>query len=114
MITSTQIRNALTGALAIMALGVLASCSEGIMAPADDMTCSEGIMAPADDMSGPIGTTAAQEKSGLPSCALVDGVWACGGTSSTMTLGNEANGDDDEPHCEIIMGVLHCPPDGEQ
>jgi hypothetical protein len=36
MITNTEIRNALTGALAIMALGLFASCSDSIVAPADD------------------------------------------------------------------------------
>lgn len=99
MITNNQIRNALTGALAVMALGLFASCTESLVAP---------------DQYGlePAGVSASTEQEDLQFCTLVDGVWTCGGpTASTLDGGTTAG--DGEDHCEVIMGVLHCPPDGE-
>jgi hypothetical protein len=65
MITNTEIRNALTGALAIMALGLFASCSETPVAPMDD---GRAVHAPAADST----------QLSLQSCTMVDGVWVCG------------------------------------
>jgi hypothetical protein len=95
MITNTEIRNALTGALAIMALGLFASCSDSIVAPVDD---GNAIHAP----------SAAPAQLSPQSCTLVDGVWVCSGTTTTTTTtttGGRIH------HCEMIMGVWHCPPD---
>ena len=92
MISNTQIRNALTGALAIMALGLFTSCSESLVAPAGDTL-------------EPMAPPARAEQAPLQSCSLVDGVWVCTSTG-TVTLGD----DGDEEYCEFIMGVLYCQP----
>lgn len=101
MFTNTQIRNALTGALAIMAFGVLASCSESLVAPADDTM-------------EPVSNSAVPGQGTLQECTVVDGIWVCGGTTTSMALDNEPTGEAEEHHCEIILGVLHCPPDKER
>jgi len=96
VITNTEIRNALTGALAIMALGLFTSCSETPMAPLDQ---DPAIHAPAADST----------QLSLQSCTLVDGVWVCtsggGGGATTTSSGTNLE------HCRLIGGVLHCPPD---
>lgn len=92
MITNTQIRNALTGALAVMALGLLVSCSDTLVTPGDDASSTQ---APSADL--------AQEP--LQSCALVDGVWVCSTTDSDATTSDSGH-----QHCELIAGVLHCEP----
>jgi hypothetical protein len=96
MITNTEIRNALTGALAIMALGLFASCSDSIVAPADD---ENAIQAP----------SAAPAQLSPQSCTLVDGVWVCSGTTTTTTTTTTSGGFDGQ-FCELIGGVLHCEP----
>jgi hypothetical protein len=95
MITNTEIRNALTGALAIMVLGLFASCSDAIVAPADD---ANAIHAP----------SAALAQDSLQSCTLVDGVWVCSGTTTTTTT--TTTSDSGGQFCEIIYGVLYCEP----
>ena len=94
MITNTEIRNALTGALAIMALGLFASCSDSIVAPADD---GNAIHAP----------SAAPAQLSPQSCTLVDGVWVCSGTTTTTTT---TSGGFDGQFCELIGGVWYCEP----
>jgi len=97
MITNKQVRNAFTGALAVMALGLFSSCSESLVAPGDDAL-------------EPLAPTTAVGQEKLQSCSLVDGVWVCeSSTETTMTTTTEDGGDDGR-HCEIIMGVLYCPP----
>jgi hypothetical protein len=96
MITNTEIRNALTGALAIMALGLFASCSETPVAPVDQ---DPAVHAPAADST----------QLSLQSCTLVDGVWVStsgGGGATTSSGGTNLE------HCRTIGGVLYCPPDG--
>jgi hypothetical protein len=95
MITNTEIRNALTGALAIMALGLFASCSETPVAPMDD---GRAVHAPAADST----------QLSLQSCTMVDGVWVCGSGGSTTTTSGGTNLE----HCRTIGGVWYCPPDG--
>ena len=95
MITNTEIRNALTGALAVMALGLFASCSDTLVAPLDD---GSAIHAPSADTT--------QEP--LQSCTLVDGVWVCTSTGETTTTTNTLDGD--HQHCELIGGVWYCEP----
>lgn len=92
MITNTQIRNALTGALAVMALGLLVSCSDTMVAPAEDASFFQG---PSADVT--------QEP--LKSCALLDGVWVCS-TAETETTTSDSG----QQHCEFIAGVLYCEP----
>ena len=96
MITNTEIRNALTGALAIMALGLFTSCSETPMAPLDQ---DPAIHAPAADST----------QLSLQSCTLVDGVWVCtsggGGGATTMSGGRDQE-------CIMIAGVMYCDPIG--
>jgi hypothetical protein len=92
MITNTVIRNALTGALAIMALGLFVSCSDTLVAPMDDGSL---VNAP----------SAALLQEPLKSCTLVDGVWVCPpADSGATTLDSETQ------HCEFIEGVLYCEP----
>jgi len=95
MITSTEIRNALTGALAVMALGLFASCSDTLVAPVED---GSAIHAPS--------ANTAQET--LQSCTLVDGVWVCTSTSSSDTTATTSGGG--EQFCEVIHGVWYCEP----
>jgi hypothetical protein len=93
MITHTEIRNALTGALAIMALGLFASCADTPLAPVDD---GYTIQAPSENT--------VQEP--LQSCTLVDGVWVCTSTgTNTTTSGGGLD------HCRVIYGVWYCPPE---
>jgi hypothetical protein len=94
VITNTEIRNALTGALAIMALGLFASCSESPVAPLGD---DPAIHAPAADST----------QLAIQSCTLVDGVWVCDGSGGATTTSGGTNLE----HCRTIGGVLHCPPD---
>ena len=91
MITNTQIRNALTGALAVMALGLLVSCSDTMVAPAEDAASFQGPSA-----------EVVQEP--LTSCALVDGVWVCSTTETETTTS------DSRQQCIMIEGVMHCEP----
>lgn len=93
MITNTQIRNALTGALAIMTLGLFVSCSDPLVAPMDDGSL---VNAPA--------ATLLQDP--LQPCALVDSVWVCPPSDAGATTF-----DSGRQHCEIIEGVLYCEPE---
>ena len=95
MITSTEIRNALTGALAVMALGLFASCSDTLVAPVED---GSAIHAPS--------ANTAQET--LQSCTLVDGVWVCTSTTSSDTTATTS--DSGIINCRMIHGVWHCEP----
>jgi len=93
MITNIEIRNAVTGALVVMALGLFTSCSDTLVAPADD---GYGLHAPsASNLQQPV-----------QSCTLVDGVWVCTSTSTTTTTTTNNGGQ----YCEFIFGVLHCEP----
>jgi hypothetical protein len=94
MITNAEIRNALTGALAIMALGLFASCADTPVAPMDDGSA----------VHAPLSNTV---EGSLQSCTLVDGVWVCtsGGGATTTSGGTNLE------HCRTIGGVLYCPPD---
>ena len=95
MITSTHVRNALTGALAVMVLGLFASCSESPVAPLDDAV---GVVEP----------SAALVPSPVQTCKLVNGVWVC----STPVSGG-ALMDEGRQQCILIGGVLYCEPTDE-
>jgi hypothetical protein len=95
MITTRQVRNALTGSLAVMALGLFASCSEGLLAP---LEADFGLAVLQDTASLVVDQT----------CELVDGVLVC-----TPAGGNATTDDGDpEQQCEFIGGVLYCEPPG--
>jgi hypothetical protein len=92
MITNTEIRNALTGALAIMALGLFVSCSDNLVAPADD----------ALDVHPQLGVLVQDPVQG---CSMVEGLWVCSPVGSGLVTS-----DSGPQHCEFIQGVLHCEP----
>lgn len=78
-----------------MALGLFASCSESLVAPAADVMEQSGVSALTKEVSPEF-------------CTQVDGLWVCGDTTPITTLDD---GDGDGPHCEMILGVWHCPRD---
>ena len=96
MITNTQIRNALTGALAFMVLGLMVSCADSLVAPADEALSVD-----------PQLEVLIQDPT--PACSLDGGIWVCPSGGPEVTTSD----DDDGPiHCEVIEGVMYCEPVG--
>lgn len=84
------------GIFLVLSLWALVSCADSVLAPSGE--------SPAD----PTPTLAVdQVTDSITSCILLEGAWVC----TTTDLGATAQGDDPEdPECEYIGGVLHCPP----
>ena len=94
MITNTEIRNALTGALAVMALGLFVSCSDTLVAPVED---DVGVHA----------QFGALVQDSVQACTMVGGIWVCSTVGPGIATTESGDGDQ---HCEVIEGVLYCEP----
>lgn len=97
MITSRRIRNALTGAITVLALGLFASCVENPTAP-----------------SG-VEPSLALASSTTQTCTFQGGQWVC--TTSPQFNTTNDGGDDEgdgggHRNCILIGGVLYCEPGG--